>query len=366
VATLCLLGPLFCSAQEPAVSNQVSYLSFEVPGALGTYPMSINASMAVTGYYYVSPTETRGFLRNQDGAISLFGVPGALWVEPESINAGGDITGFYELVSGVPQGFVRYADGRMVLFDPPDAFQGPQSQPVGISDFDEIAGNYPYPLSVADGFTRSRAGVFSYFGFGQGAIYPTVVTGLNASGTVVGYFSVDGASVGFLHHPDGFRATFAVPDGPGYGPSFNFDTIAESVNANGTIAGWYLNCMDFCTTTSTGGFVYSPPGVFTLFNPPGTLLTLPRPGFVNDGGSLLVPHRVSINQDGSIAGSYTDAEGAQHGFVRNPYGTITSFDPPRGNQTTVTSINDAGVTAGFYYYDWNSQIAQGFLRIPKL
>jgi hypothetical protein len=100
VATLCLLSPLFCAAQEPAVNNQVSYLSFEVPGALGAYPMSINASMAVTGYYYVAPTETRGFLRKQDGAILLFGIPGALWVEPESINGGGDITGFYELVSG--------------------------------------------------------------------------------------------------------------------------------------------------------------------------------------------------------------------------------------------------------------------------
>jgi hypothetical protein len=26
-------------------------------------------------------------------------------------------------------------------------------------------------------------------------------------------------------------------------------------------------------------------------------------------------------------------------FVRDPYGTITSFDPPRGTQTTATSIN---------------------------
>jgi hypothetical protein len=31
-------------------------VSFLLPGALGTYPMSINASMTVTGYYYVTPT----------------------------------------------------------------------------------------------------------------------------------------------------------------------------------------------------------------------------------------------------------------------------------------------------------------------
>jgi hypothetical protein len=32
--------------------------------------MSINASMAVIGYYHVSSTETRGFVRNQDGDIT--------------------------------------------------------------------------------------------------------------------------------------------------------------------------------------------------------------------------------------------------------------------------------------------------------
>ena len=72
-----------------------------------------------------------------------------------------------------------------------------------------------------------------------------------------------------------------------------------------------------------------------------------------------------MNQEGTIAGSYKDPEGAQHGFVRNPYGTITSFDPPRGTLTTATSINDSGVIAGSYFYDWNTRIAQGFLRIPR-
>jgi hypothetical protein len=81
--------------------------------------------------------------------------------------------------------------------------------------------------------------------------------------------------------------------------------------------------------------------------------------------SLFAPHRLSINQEGAVAGSYTDALGAQHAFVRNPYGTITTFDPPRGNQTTATGMNDAGVIAGYYYYDWNAQTAVGFLRLPK-
>jgi hypothetical protein len=149
VATLCMLGLLTCAAQEPSVDDWVSYISFEVPGALGTYPMSINASMAVTGYYYISSTTTGGFLRDADGTITTFSVPGSLWTEPESINAAGDITGFYEVVSGVPQGFVRYPDGHIVTFDPPGfRLNPPEAQPVSINDFGVIAGNYrfPYPL----------------------------------------------------------------------------------------------------------------------------------------------------------------------------------------------------------------------------
>src|ERR1700688_968061 len=116
VVPLCVLSQLLCAAQEPAGSSKPSYLSFEVPGALGTYPMSINASMAVTGYYYVSSTETRGFLRNHDGDFTTFSVRNSVWTEPESINARGDITGFFEVVAGFPQGFERYADGRIVTF----------------------------------------------------------------------------------------------------------------------------------------------------------------------------------------------------------------------------------------------------------
>jgi hypothetical protein len=49
-------------------------------------------------------------------------------------------------------------------------------------------------------------------------------------------------------------------------------------------------------------------------------------------------------------GPSKDAAGIQHGFVRNPYGTATSFDPPEDNQTLATSISDGGTIAGFFHY----------------
>jgi len=77
VAALCLLGPLTCTAHGGNINGEATYISFSVPGALGTYPMSINASMTVTGYYYVSPTVARGFLRDADGTITTFNVGGS-------------------------------------------------------------------------------------------------------------------------------------------------------------------------------------------------------------------------------------------------------------------------------------------------
>jgi hypothetical protein len=95
VAVLCMLIPLFFAAQGFAQNQPATYISFEVAGALGTYPMSINNSMTVTGYYYVSSTVTNGFLRTADGVITTFAIPGSVWTEPRVLTLPGispDIT----------------------------------------------------------------------------------------------------------------------------------------------------------------------------------------------------------------------------------------------------------------------------------
>jgi hypothetical protein len=76
IAALCVLGPFTCSAHADGINGEATYVSSQVPGALGTYPMSINNSMTVTGYYYVTPTVTRGFARDAEGTITTFDVGG--------------------------------------------------------------------------------------------------------------------------------------------------------------------------------------------------------------------------------------------------------------------------------------------------
>jgi hypothetical protein len=82
--------------------------------------MSINASMEVTGYYYVAPTVARGFLREADGTFA----PPSMWREgfgpsrrasmPRGILPGSTSCrrGFRKAFSGTPK-------GRFIIFDPP-------------------------------------------------------------------------------------------------------------------------------------------------------------------------------------------------------------------------------------------------------
>src|ERR1700691_2416047 len=63
VAALCVFGPLTCVAHGGNINGEATYISFSVPGALGTYPMGINASMTVTGYYNVGHRGARFFAR---------------------------------------------------------------------------------------------------------------------------------------------------------------------------------------------------------------------------------------------------------------------------------------------------------------
>jgi hypothetical protein len=366
VAALCVLGPLTCVAYGGNINGEATYVSFSVSGALGTYPMGINASMEVTGYYYDTSSTQYGFLREADGTITTFAVGGATSTVPESINAAGDITGYYtKLLVYTQLGFLRYADGQIITFDTNQTNGQLGFLPAGINDFGEIAGNLVYHGAVAA--TRSRAGEFSSVLLGPPGGPVGTATALNASGSVVGYYEDTGLSLftGFVVHPDGYWAEIQLPGDPG--PDCSNQIFPDAINAAGTIAGFFTKNYFFdssCGPNTTGGFVVSPQGELTLFEAPG-----PIPLFDDHTQEefLTAPHWTSIDQAGDIAGSYTIGINGYHGFVRNPYGTITSFDPPEGAQTHVTGINDGGAIAGYYSYTYMGgfQLPVGFIRIPQ-
>src|SRR5580704_9787706 len=101
------------------------------------------------------------------------------------------------------------------------------------------------------------------------------------------------------------------------------------------------------------------------FDPPGTG-TVSSPACAPSCGTQAFAN----NAEGTIVGSYTDANVVPHGFLRTPDGHIISFDAPGAglganlNQGTVAySINDLGVIAG--QFQDASYVFHGFVRYPN-
>jgi hypothetical protein len=71
----------------------------------------------------------------------------------------------------------------------------------------------------------------------------------------------------------------------------------------------------------------------------------------------------SINQAGDITGSYIDANGVSHSFVRASNGVFTTFDVPGGTTTGASSINEPGsVTGAYTYLNDPNFVSHGYLR----
>jgi uncharacterized membrane protein len=68
----------------------------------------------------------------------------------------------------------------------------------------------------------------------------------------------------------------------------------------------------------------------------------------------------AINNDGTVAGYYTDDANTWHGFVRGADGTIATFDPEGSTHTSPVAIDRNGTVAGTFI-DANGDY-HGFLR----
>lgn len=81
------------------------------------------------------------------------------------------------------------------------------------------------------------------------------------------------------------------------------------------------------------GFVRSPDGTFTSFDVPGAVFVVPA----------------SINSVGEIVGTTSYTGG---GFLREPDGIITMLYGPGSIDLSPAAINDEGTIAGFFWAQW--------------
>jgi len=237
---------------------------------------------------------------------------------------------------------------KLIEFDPPGAatensvFCVPLCGTLAYANnsLGEVTGFFTDANVVPHGFLRSPEGKFTVFdapGSGQGYFLDqgTVPYSINDAGVITGQFEDSSQSFhGFIRYRDGSFITFDVPNAVG--------TVPWDINLEGTTAGIYFDANGF------HGFVRSPSGKTTEFDPTGSVYTY-------------VCEETCLNEGGSIAGFYSDANGLTHGFLRHPDGKITVIDVTgAANGTYPASINNEG-TIGGYYVD-STATCYGFIR----
>jgi predicted membrane protein len=359
-AVLGLLTPLLCAAQGFRGEPPRPLVSFQVPQSQATYPLSINESGIITGYYISTSGLTSGFVRNQDGQITTFTVPGAAATVPVSINTAGDITGYSQLTTAAPatpQAFLRTPDGTLTTVAG-NTYTGNGLTPVSINVAGEIIGNFPDQVEGPNIFISSPSGVVTTTTLSQGALYPTLVTGLNASGAIVGYAS--SASInfaqGFLWDGQGPVPSPVSGAGlTGVSVTGSTGTFPTALNAGETVVGCY---------TVSGvyyDFVRDPTGVITTLDIPGTVPACIATYALPLQVISVVPQSITLNDQGTITGYYTNAANVTVGFVRSDAGKLITFDHPGSTQTIPTSINNQDQITG--YYSEGTAII-GFIREP--
>lgn len=369
-ALACVLSPL-CSV---AKNHRPVYQEFDVPGSIATYPLSINGGMTITGYYVTKDGVTHGFVRDEDGVITPFDVPGSTSTRPDSINYAGEITGTYiagptSPIAGNPQGFVRTPDGKIALFGSTIDLGGSavsfDANPAQINVSGEVVGNLPFPLAAPGVFVRSRSGVVQVFTLSDGADYPTVATGVNAGGAIVGYTSSDLINYGgFLWSGQGPAPSPVASNVTSIQVSGSTGTLPTAINAEGAVVGCYFISPFQIPSQNTTyyDFLYQPDGTITTLDVPGTV-----PGCFYSGNELqgvynVAPLTITLNREGTIIGSYTNAANVPAGFIKKKDGKLTTFTQPNATMTMPTAINNRDVITGYFA---RGTAIKGFIRLPE-
>jgi probable HAF family extracellular repeat protein len=309
---------LVASLASVARSESYIFTTLQDPLANGiTQGGGINNARQVTGDYY-DGSGIHGFLYNA-GAYSTVDDPLAVGLtEAVGINNAGQIVGFYNDGSGAGHGFFD-DNGTFTTIDDPNAtgtpplcvhgsgttsLPCPMTEPLGINNSGQLAGNY-YNGTVYNGFFDSggigclTAACFTSISDPLGA-EGTYVEGVNDAGEMVGVY-IDGAGGhhGFLYSGGTFM-TIDDPLGTGVTGASPY-TVLDGINNLDQIVGFYVN------GGGIGGFSYSG-GVYTAIDDPSAIMTNADEG--------IAP--VGINDAGQISGEFTPAAGQENGFIATP------------------------------------------------
>jgi probable HAF family extracellular repeat protein len=275
----------------PAASAQFRN-PIDVPGAAATFVIGVNNSGMLVGAWQDLTGDLFGFIEFPRGQPISFDYPGTGFTAPQAINDLGTVVGFYLDSNGVPHGWIRSLGGNFTPLDDPSAL-GAGTFVYGINDRGVIVGAYFDASGAEHGFIDDR-GTFTTLDY-PGAS-STGASNVNNSGAIVGgYSDASGVSHGFLYE----HGTFTTIDAPAAGTASGEGTVAQSISSNGVIDGYITNGPS--NSPSLFGWLLRG-GEFSQLNDPNAV---PGTSFL-DGLSSNARY---------AAGSYTDTNGATHGYV---------------------------------------------------
>jgi hypothetical protein len=160
--------------------------------------------------------------------------------------------------------------------------------------------------------------------------------GINNSGLIAGYFGSGAAghpNQGYTVAPPAYTS-FTSENFPG-----SVQTQVTGLNNTGTTVGFWSNTNLGVGLDSNFGFT-NVGGVFTNINNPNTATTPP-----------VFSQLLGVNDHNIAVGFYTDAAGVTHGYTYTIATNTFSAnidDPNAVGNTTAAAINNAGEIAGFY------------------
>jgi uncharacterized membrane protein len=321
-----LLSTPLLRAQTPAAT----FSSFDAPGAAqGTFPLAINRSGLIVGYFVDGSGMQHGFIRDPNGTFTVVDV-GSTGTQLTAVNSRGLLVGDNDHIYPEP-GFLRYRNGQLGNLYVPGA---KCVLPVAMNDNGEIAGVACLTYPVSRGFIWSPGHSFTFTIPGAG---PWIsVYALNSSGVIAGAYPdvfKERTSYAFLRDNAGNVTSFDATDTA-------VDTAATAINASGQVAGWYIDNDEGLP------FFRDVDGTITLFTVGTDVDTL----------------ATAINDGGVIVGN-TDNGVSENAFERDAAGNVTLLTLPVSNVgSTAAGINLSGVIVGTYYDQ--AYVAHGWEMIP--
>ena len=255
-----------------------------------------------------------------DGVFETHDFPGAKNTYFYALGNNGLAAGHYEDSDGLFHGVIL-ENGELREYNFPDSVE---TEIYGYSDSTGVlTGNFTDASGIRRGFSGETIVEFP----GASETYADFVSGL---GNIVGsYVDTEGAYHAYLRGPGGSFATLGIPEIPNM-EYFFLHGINDALVAVGR-----AKAADGVPLTFVGN--------------PVALQEFKIPGAVSTEGW-------NINQDSSVVGHYTSADGRTHGFIARPLQPTAVRPPPKLSYTfesiDVPSVDFLAVTASSDFEDY--------------